>query len=161
MLRRAVLELDPTIPIYEAGSVTDRLGLVLYPARAAAAVLSAFGLLAVVLAATGVYGMVAYAVSRRTREIGIRIALGATRLEVMVVVLRRTGWLLAIGGSAGLAAALAAGRLFAPILYGISATDPVTYAVAVGLMALVAVAACWFPSRRAMAVDPVTALRTE
>ncbi|MFY9726253.1 MAG: FtsX-like permease family protein [Bryobacteraceae bacterium] len=105
--------------------------------------------------------MVAYAVSRRTREIGIRIALGATRLEVMVVVLRRTGWLLAIGGSAGLAAALAAGRLFAPIMYGISATDPVTYAVAVGLMALVAAAACWFPSRRAMAVDPVTALRTE
>ena len=161
MLRRAVLELDPTIPIYGAGSVTSQLGLALYPARVAASVLGAFGLLAVVLAATSVYGMVAYAVSRRTREIGLRMALGASRLEVALTVLRRTGWLLASGGAAGLALAVAAGRLFSPILYGVSAGDPGTYAAAMGLMALVAVAACWFPSRRAMAVDPVTALRTE
>ncbi len=161
MLQRVVLDLDPAISTYEAGSVTDQLGLVLFPARVAAVVLSAFGVLAVVLAATGVYGIMAYAVSRRTREIGIRMALGAAPMQVLRVVLSRAALLIAIGTAAGLAAALAAGRFFSQILYGISATDPVTYSVAIALMALVAFAACWFPARRAIAVDPVTALRTE
>ncbi|HUI53883.1 MAG TPA: ABC transporter permease [Bryobacteraceae bacterium] len=161
MLRRAVYELDPTISIYGAGSETSQLALVLFPAQIAATVLGAFGLLAVVLAATGVYGIMAYAVARRTREIGIRMALGAKPAQVIGVVLSHTALLLGIGGAAGLALALAAGRLFAQILYGVSARDPVTYAVAIALMMLVAVAACWFPARRAMTVDPVTALRTE
>ena len=161
MLQRAALELDPAISPYDTGSVTDQLGLVLFPAKIAAVVLSAFGLLAVVLAATGVYGMMAYAVSRRSREIGIRMALGAAPSQVIRTVLGHTGLLLAMGTAAGLALALAAGRFFGQILYGISARDPVTYALAIGLMALVAFAACWFPVRRAIRVDPVTALRTE
>jgi putative ABC transport system permease protein len=118
-------------------------------------------LLAVILAATGVYGIMAYAVSRRTREIGIRMALGAEPLQVVRVVMSHTALLLAIGIVAGVALSLAGGQFFSQILYGVSARDPLTYAVAMGLMAMVAFIACWFPARRAIAVDPVTALRTE
>ena len=161
MLRRAVLDLDPAISTYGAGSLTDQLGLVLFPARIAATVLGAFGLLAIVLAATGVYGVMAYAVSRRTREIGLRMALGAKPAQVLRVVFSHTAGLLASGTVVGLGLAVAAGRLFSPILYGVNATDPATYTVAVSMMALVAFVACWFPAQRAISVDPVTALRTE
>ncbi len=161
LLRRAVHELDPALPIYEAASLTDRLGLALFPARIAAIVLSAFGFLAVLLASTGVYGIMAYAVSRRTREIGIRMALGAAPFQVLRVVLGHTAILLVIGAAAGVGLALSAGRFFSLILYGVSATDPTTYALAIALIALVALAACWFPARRAISIDPVTALRTE
>ena len=161
LLRHAVVELDSSMPVYDVGSLEDQLGLVLFPARIAATVLGAFGVLALVLAATGVYGVVAYAVARRTREIGIRMALGAEPAQVLGVVLAKTGWLLAAGSAIGLSLAFAAGRLFSQILYGVSATDPVTYAIAIGLIALVAFAACLFPVRRAITIDPVTALRTE
>ncbi|HKX00689.1 MAG TPA: ABC transporter permease [Bryobacteraceae bacterium] len=161
LLRRSVLELDPTVSISSAGSLTDSLGLVLFPARIAGTVLGAFGLLAVVLAATGVYGIMSYAVSRRTREIGIRVALGASSRQVLRAVLARIALLLAIGTAAGLALTLAAGPLFSGILYGVSPRDPATYALAIILMAVVAFAACWFPARTAIALDPLTALRTE
>ncbi|HUA87111.1 MAG TPA: ABC transporter permease [Bryobacteraceae bacterium] len=161
MLRRAVNELDPAMPVYDVGSVADHLGLVLFPARIAAIVLGAFGVLAIVLAATGVYGIMAYAVARRTREIGIRMALGANAPQVLRVVLSHTALLVGAGTVVGVALALAAGRLFAQILYGVSATDPFTYALAIVAMAAVAFWACWFPARRAMRIDPVTALRTE
>jgi predicted permease len=160
-LRRAVAELDPSLTIYDAGSLTSELALALFPARLVAVVLAAFGFLAVVLAATGVYGIMAYAVSRRTREIGIRMALGAAPAQVLRVVLFRTGVLLTIGTGIGLAMSLAAGQFFGQILYGVSARDPLTYASAIALMAVVALVACWVPARRAIQVDPLTALRTE
>jgi len=160
-LRRAVAELDPSLTIYESGSVTSRLALALFPARLVAVVLASFGLLAVVLAATGVYGIMAYAVSRRTREIGIRMALGAAPSQVLRVVLMRTAVLLGIGTVLGLAMSLAGGQFFAQILYGISPRDPLTYFSAIGLMASVAFIACWVPARRAIKIDPLTALRTE
>lgn len=160
-LRRAVLELDPSLTIYDAGSMTSELALALFPAKLVAVVLGSFGFLAVVLAATGVYGIVAYAVSRRTREIGIRMALGADPIQVLRVVLMRTGVLLAIGSAAGFALAFATGRFFGQILYGVSAHDPLTYLSALGLMALVALAACCAPALRAIKIDPLTALRTE
>jgi ABC-type antimicrobial peptide transport system permease subunit len=127
LLRRSVLELDPTLPIRDAGSLTDQLGVALFPARIAAIILSAFGVLAVVLAATGVYGIMAYAVSRRTREIGIRMALGAAPSQVLRAILRRTALLLGIGTAAGVAMALATGRFCSLILYCVSASDPLTY----------------------------------
>jgi predicted permease len=160
-LRRAVAELDPSLTIYDAGSLTSELALALFPARLVAVVLASFGLLAVVLAATGVYGIMAYAVSRRTREIGIRMALGAAPAQVLRVVLSRTAVLVGLGTSIGLAISLAAGKFFGQILYGVSARDPLTYACAISLMALVAFVACWVPARRAINVDPLTALRTE
>jgi predicted permease len=161
LLQRAVGELDPSLTIYESGSLTSRLALALFPARLVAVVLASFGLLAVVLAATGVYGIMAYAVSRRTREIGIRMALGAAPAQVLRVVLLRTAVLLGIGTVLGLAMALAGGQFFAQILYGVSARDPLTYFCAIALMAAVAFVACLVPARRAIKIDPLTALRTE
>ena len=146
MLRRAVLEFDSSITIAAAGSWNEQLSLVLFPARVAATVLGAFGLLAIVLAATGVYGVTAYAVSRRTREIGIRMALGAKPGAVVRVVLSRTALLVGIGAGVGVGLALAGGRFFGQILYGIRATDPITYCMAIGIIGLVAFAACWFPA---------------
>jgi predicted permease len=161
ILRRAVADLDPSLTIYESGSLTSQLALALFPARLVAVILASFGLLAVVLAATGVYGIMAYAVSRRTREIGIRMALGAAPAQVLRVVLNRTAVLVGIGTILGLAMSLAAGKFFGQILYGVSARDPLTYACAITLMAAVAFVACWVPARRAIRVDPLTALRME
>src|SRR5580704_7375347 len=137
LLRRAVAELDPSLTVFDDGSLTGALGLALFPAKLAAVVLASFGLLAVVLAATGVYGIMAYAVSRRTREIGIRMALGAAPSEVARVVLARTAKLLAAGIMIGFALAFAGGTFFGQILYGISAHDPLTYLGAIALMAAV------------------------
>ncbi|MGA3026108.1 MAG: ABC transporter permease [Bryobacteraceae bacterium] len=160
-LRRAVLELDPTLTVFEEGSLTHALGLALFPARMAAAVLGSFGALALVLASTGVYGIMAYAVARRTREIGIRMALGAAPSQVARAVLRRTAIMLAAGVAIGMVLAFAGGTFFSQILYRISAHDPLTYLYAIALMALVAFIATWVPARRAIKVDPLTALRME
>jgi predicted permease len=161
LMRRAVLELDPAITVFDDGSLTKALGLALFPARMAAVVLGSFGALAVILAATGVYGIMAYAVSRRTREIGIRMALGAAPTQVARLVLTRTAKLLAVGIATGFALAFAAGNFFSQILYGISAHDPLTYICAIALMAVVALVACWVPARRAIHTDPLTALRAD
>ena len=118
-------------------------------------------MLAVVLAATGVYGVMAYAVARRTREIGIRMALGAQSGDVIRTVFSRAAVLLGIGVVAGAALSLAAGSLFSIVLYGVSPHDPVTYGLVLVLMALVAAGACWYPLRRAIGIEPTTALRTE
>jgi ABC-type antimicrobial peptide transport system permease subunit len=160
-MRSAVAELDPSLTIFNDGSLTSALGLALFPAKLVAVVLASFGFLAVVLASTGVYGMMAYAVSRRTREIGIRMALGAAPSLVARVVLARTAVLLAVGVTIGLALAFAGGKFFGQILYGISAHDPLTYLCAIALMAAVAFVACWVPARRAIRIDPLTALRAE
>jgi predicted permease len=161
MMRRAVLELDPSLTVFEDETLISALGIALLPARMAAVVLASLGALALALAATGVYGIMAYAVSRRTREIGIRMALGAAPLQVARTVLARTAIMLAVGVAIGLALAFAGGRFFSLILYGVSAHDPATYLCAIAFMAAVAFIACWLPARRAIHVDPVTALRTE
>jgi predicted permease len=161
LLRGVVAQLDPVITVANAGSMTDQLGLALFPARLVASVLGAFGLLAVVLAATGVYGIAAYAVARRTREIGIRMALGATSSDILQAVLGRAAWLLMIGTTTGVVLALTGGRFFSVVLYDISPHDPFTYILALALITAVALIACWFPMRRAMGVEPLAALRTE
>ncbi len=161
LMRRAVLELDPSLTVFDDGSLTGALRLMLFPAKLAAVVLGSFGALAVILAATGVYGIMAYAVSRRIREIGIRMALGAAPRQVARAVLTRTAKLLAVGIAIGFAMAFAAGNFFSQILYGISAHDPFTYVSAAALMAVVAFVACWAPARRAIHIDPLTALRAD
>jgi predicted permease len=161
LMRRAVLELDSSLTVFDDESLTSALGMTLFPAKMAALVLASFGLLAVVLAATGVYGIVAYTVSGRTREIGIRMALGAAPSQVARAVLTRTAILLAVGVAIGLVLAFAGGAFFNQILYGISAHDPTTYLRAIVLMSVVAFIACWLPARRAIKVDPLIALRTE
>ena len=161
LLRRAIGELDPTLTFFNAGSLTSALGLALFPAKLTAVVLASFGLLAVVLAATGVYGIMAYAVTRRTREIGIRMALGAAPTQVARTVLARTVLLLAVGSIVGLVLAFTGGQFFSQILYGIGAHDPITYFCAIAFMGVVAFTACWLPARRAVRIDPLTALRME
>jgi predicted permease len=161
MIQQAVHDLDPTLPFYQAGSLDDHLRVPLLPARLAASMLGAFGILAIVLAATGVYGVMAYAVSRRKREIGIRIAIGASRPQVMRLVLVRTSVLLAVGTVLGTLAALAIGSQFSPILYGVSPRDPLTFALAALLMAAIAFTAAWLPARRATLIEPSSALREE
>jgi len=161
MIEQTIHNMDPAMTFYQADSLEDHLRLPLLPARLAASMLGAFGALALVLAATGVYGVMAYAVARRRREIGIRMAIGATKEQVVRLVLRRTAVLLSIGTALGTLVAFAAGNLFLPILYGISPRDPVTFALAALLMGAVALAAGWLPARRAMSTDPAAALRDE
>ena len=161
MLQNAVRELDPSLPFYQAGSLDDHLRLPLLPARLAASMLGAFGALAIVLAATGVYGVMAYAVARRRREIGIRMAIGATHGQVMGLIFRRTVILLCAGALVGSAAALAVGGLLSPILYNVSPKDPAAFTLALVLMAGISLAAAWLPAVHASRVAPSSALREE
>ncbi len=160
-MRRLVREMDPSIALFAAGSVEDQLTFTFFAARAAAITLGAFGILALVLAATGIYGVMAYAVSRRTREIGIRLAIGATQAQVLGSIARSAAILIGTGLTLGLAVALLAGRLLERILYGVKPSDPVTFAIVFAIMFAVGSAATFLPARRATRIDPMQALRLE
>jgi ABC-type antimicrobial peptide transport system permease subunit len=123
--------------------------------------IGSFAFLALVLASIGLYGMISYSVSQRTREIGIRVALGAQQGNIMRLVLGQGAKLTAVGLVVGLAAALGLTQLMGSILYGVRATDPLTFIFVAVLLALVALAACYIPARCATRVDPVIALRYE
>jgi predicted permease len=160
-MRRELAGVDPTLPLYETESLEEMLAFVLFPSRAAAIALGVFGLLAVTLAATGLHGVVAYAVAKRERELGIRMAIGAGPGAVLRLVLVRTGVLLGIGAALGLLLALLAGQVFATIVYEASPRDPLVLAgVGVGMVVL-GVVSCWIPARRALRVSPIMALRAQ
>lgn len=161
MLRKAVLDMDPDLTLFNTGDLKTQLALPLFPARAAAIVLGVFGLLAMVLAATGLFALMAYAVARRTREIGIRMSLGARPIQVLSAVLRRTVVLCTVGIVIGAGITLATGRLLSALLYGISPRDPATYATALFVMIAVALLACWNPAVRAVRIDPARTLREQ
>ncbi|HEX4771566.1 MAG TPA: ABC transporter permease [Bryobacteraceae bacterium] len=161
LLRKSVLDLDPELTVFNAGSLKEQLALPFFPARALATVLSIFGALAMVLAATGLFALVAYAVARRTREIGIRIALGARPSQVLGAVLGPTLALSSAGILIGTAITLAAGHLLSSVLYGVSPRDPATYLAALSVFVLVALLACWNPAARALRIDPAYTLRQE
>lgn len=129
--------------------------------RFAMQVVGLFGLLAMILAGIGIYGVMAYSVSQRTREIGIRIALGASRGTILRWVLRQGMTLIVVGVSLGLVGAFALTRLLRSLLFGVAPTDLVTYVSLAALLALVALLACYIPARRATKVDPLVALRYE
>ena len=160
-LRRALREVDPTVGVQDVRPMDDILGSSLAARRFAMALISAFAFVALALAAIGVYGVLAYSVTSRTREFGIRMALGASTQSVLGLVLRQgLGWSL-IGLALGGAGAFVAGRSLRAYLFGIQATDAVTFAaVACGLLAAVA-AACVVPARRAIRVDPMQAMRED
>jgi ABC-type antimicrobial peptide transport system permease subunit len=129
--------------------------------RFSMAVLGVFAMLALALASVGIYGVISYLVGQRTQEIGIRVALGANRSDVLRMVLGDGMKMTLIGVGIGLAAALGLTRLMASLLFGVSATDPLTFAAVAMLLSVVALAACYIPARRAMRVDPMVALRYE
>jgi ABC-type antimicrobial peptide transport system permease subunit len=161
LLRRTILDLDPELSVYDVGALKDQLALPLFPARAAAIVLGIFGILAMVLAATGLFALMAYGVARRTREIGIRIALGARTGTILSSVLNRTMKLCAAGIFVGVLITLAGGKVLSAVLYGVSPSDPLAYATAILLIAVVAALACWRPAARAIRIDPVRTLRED
>jgi predicted permease len=160
-VRRQVQALDPTLPVYDVKTLEAHLGTALYPARAAAALLGLTGALALVLAAIGLYGVLSYLVTLRTREIGIRMALGARRADVLRLVVGRGLRLAGLGLVIGLALSASVTRFASFLLYGTSPLDPATFASLVALLLGVATLAGWGPAQRAAAVEPVVALRED
>ncbi|MGI9088861.1 MAG: ABC transporter permease [Chthoniobacterales bacterium] len=160
-VREAVQKLDPSLPIYAVQTLTEHMGVSLFPARMAAIALGSFGVLALILAAVGIYGVMSHVVAGRTREIGLRMALGAQFADVRRLILRQGMWLAAIGALAGLIVALAGARFLKSLLYGVNAADPITFTVVAAVLLLVAFLACWIPARRASRVDPMVALRAQ
>jgi predicted permease len=160
-IRGEFRNLDPNLPVTDVKPLTEHMNLSLFPARAIAALLAAFGLLALALAAIGIFGVMSYAVSQRTREIGIRMALGAGAKEIFMLIVGHGLLLTLIGVGVGLALALVGTRFLSSLLYSLSAIDPLTFAGVTLLLVAVAFLACYFPARRAMKTDPMVALRFE
>jgi putative ABC transport system permease protein len=160
-IRGEFRNLDPNLPITDVKTLTEHMKLSLFPARAFATLLSAFGLLALSLAAIGIFGVMSYSVSQRTREIGVRMALGAGAKDIFKLIVGRGLLLTLIGVGVGLALAIVGTRLISSLLYSVSAIDPLAFGGVTLLLVAVAFLACYFPARRAMKTDPMTALRCE
>ena len=158
-LRAEVRALDPNMPLSSVKTLNEYLGIALLPARLAGTVLGIFGLLGLLLASVGVYGVMSYSVSQRTREIGIRMAIGASQRDVISLIMHQGLTLVALGATIGLAGAFGASRLLRSVLYGGESLDPATFVAVPLLLIGVAAFATWLPSRRAAALDPMIALR--
>ena len=160
-IQREVAAMDPNLPVYHVRSMAEVMGDSLERRRLALILLGSFAGLALLLASIGIYGVIAYSVVRRVREIGVRVALGAQPSDVMRLLVGQGLLLLLSGIVLGLVGALALTRSLASFLYGIKATDPVTFACGALLLAGVGLLASYVPARRAMKVDPMIALRYE
>ena len=161
VVRDIVNRVDTNLPLFLVRTQSAAIDELLKQERLIARLSSCFAVLALVLACVGLYGLLAYDVSRRTREIGIRMALGAQRNEVLRMVVRQGIILAIVGTAAGMVLALGVARYLATLLYGVRPFDPVTFAVVAILLFAVAAAACYVPARRATRVDPLVALRYE
>ena len=160
-VRREVWAINPNIVISEIATMDERVALTIRAERDSALLFGLFAVAALVMAAIGVYGVAAYAIAQRTKEIGIRIALGATGHNVRRLVVSQTLWPTLIGVSVGLAVAAMLTRLVASLVYGVTPSDPATFAVGVVVLVSVALAATWMPARRANRINPLQALRYE
>ncbi len=158
LLRREVMAMDPAVGVFDAMPLSEFIGASLFPQKVAASLLGVLGLIALVMAAAGLYSVMAYAITQRTQEIGIRMALGAKSRDVLLMVLRQ-GMLMTLAGLAiGIAAALAVTRLVSGALVDVSATDPLVFGGGALFLAAIAAVACYVPARRAMRIDPNVAL---
>ncbi len=160
-LRRAVAGIDSLVPVTRVRTLNEVVANSVAAPRALAMLLLGFGGLAVIIGAVGVYSLISYIVSWRTREIGLRLALGAQRWQIVLSVVRQSLFLAGGGCIIGLAGAVALSRMLHSFLFEVSAFDPVTFSLVPLLMALVALVAAWIPARRAAAVDPMEALRAD
>jgi len=160
-MRRAVHEIAPQLPVYDMQTMTERGSAATAQARFRATLLAVFAITALALAAVGIYGVMSLAVTARTREMGIRIALGAERTRVQRLVIGEGIGLVTVGAVIGLAGALAATRVLRTFLFDLTSSDPVTYVAIVVVLGGAAIVASWIPARRASRVDPVVALRAE
>jgi putative ABC transport system permease protein len=160
-VRRELKRLDPDQPISDVRTMDERIGRSLSSRRFSTVLLGVFASLALTLAAVGIYGIVAYSVTERTHEIGVRLALGAQRRDVIAMVVGQGMTMTAAGTAIGVAAALMLTRLMSTLLFGVSAVDPATFLAIPCLLMAVALVACYVPARRATRVDPLQALRSE
>jgi putative ABC transport system permease protein len=161
LIRNEVQQLDAHMPLASAKTLAERLAMPLLPARIAASLFASFGMLALALAAIGIYGIMSYSVSRRTHEIGVRVALGAQASDVLRLILGQGMTPVLIGVVLGISSALALTRLMKSLLFGMSAADPLTYTGVAALLLSVALLAAYIPARRATRIDPMQALRNE
>jgi putative ABC transport system permease protein len=160
-IRQALAELEPDLPVFDVVPLDRRLSRGLTNDRMIANLTSAFGIVALMLACLGLYGTISYGVARRITELGVRIALGATRATVAWLVVREALTLVAIGAALGLPLAFAASRSFLSLLHGVDPVDPASYSLATALLLLVAGVAAYLPAHRASRIDPMVALRAE
>jgi len=160
-LRETVRQADANLPVYELKTISRVVDEDLFAERVIAGLSAAFGGLAALLAALGIYGVLAYLVVQRTREIGIRVALGAASGHVRALVFKEIGWMVLIGALVGLPSAYGLARLSESLLFGVHAGDLPVYVASLGIICVVALAACYIPSRRATRIDPIVALRYE
>jgi ABC-type antimicrobial peptide transport system permease subunit len=152
---------NPSLPIPAAQTLEDQGGPVVTQLRVAASVSATVGIIGLLLASVGVYGVAAYAVARRTREIGVRLALGARRAHIIRMVLQEGISLVAVGSTIGLIAAAATSKLLARLLFGLPRIDLITFGGAAAVFAVIGLAACYVPARRAIQIDAMEALRYE
>jgi putative ABC transport system permease protein len=160
-VRRVVASVDPEQPISDLRTMDEIVDLDVADRQQQMTLLGAFAGLALVLASIGLYGVLSYAVTQRSREIGLRIALGASASSVVRMIVGRGLALTGIGLAIGLVAAWLATRAMKNLLYGVAAADPLTFAAVAALLGIIALIACWAPARRASRVDPITVLREE
>jgi predicted permease len=160
-LQRETAAIDPSLTIFDAEPMTEYIAASLFGAKIAATLLGVLSAVGLVLAAMGLYGVLAYSVAQRTQEIGLRVALGAGRTDVLGLVVRQGLQLTLIGIAAGALIAVELGRFLSSMLYEVKPADPVTFLGVAVVLTVVALLACYIPSRRAMRIDPMTALRYE
>jgi ABC-type antimicrobial peptide transport system permease subunit len=162
-LAAAIHRVDPGIVTFDQRTMTDRINntTAAYLRRCSAWLVGGFAFLALLLGAAGLYGAIAYSVSRRTREIGVRMALGAQRGTVYRLILQEAGWLIAIGIAIGLVCSMATATLLRGLLFGVRSADPEILAAVAAVLGVVAILASYIPARRAASVNPVDALRAE
>jgi putative ABC transport system permease protein len=160
-VRNEVRQLSPQLPLFRVGTLQSQLSDTLNQPRFRAVLLAGFAAIALVLATIGIYGVTAHAVNQRRHEVGVRMALGASAREVLSLILQQHLRPALVGVVVGVAGAIALARFLESLVYGVGASDPLTFAFMAATLVAVAVIACWIPARRATRVDPLIALRTE